>query len=524
VRRGSVVLLAVAAAAFPACASAAPVLVLGRDGRATVRNDPFVTGPAVTPAPATAGPRSPTGAAGARLAARAATGRSVAPGRSSAASAPTVRPATAAKGKSKPARKPKPPPITLLSELGRLKRTHSITTAAYTGYVASFNSALATEKRLRGTRKTELEAVTETMHQIAISHQLTASRLPALFATLAANQRWWSNGPLLYADQRVEFAGSQLVWQYYPGQGIQLQVLGNFGKADGLFTGGKADYPAMEQLLTELIPLAARRGGGRTWEYYFNFDGGAPPWTSAMSQATGLEALTRAYKATGNGYYLGVATSALPIFSVAPPIGVNVTTAVGTRFLQYTFAPQTAILNAFLQTLIGLDDFAHASGNKLAAGLFAAGNALAEAEVPSYDTGAWSLYQPGIEDTLNYHELVTGFLAQLCALTTAPVYCTTAQHFQAYLNIPPGLTQLTFRAGTQAAFPLRFRLSKYSHVGVVMTRGTQSVFSTSASLPYGNDWFTIPRLRQAGTYGVALTAGDLAGNFARITGTLHITR
>ena len=33
-----------------------------------------------------------------------------------------------------------------------------------------------------------------------------------------------------------------------------------------------------------------------------------------------------------------------------------------------------------------------------------------------------------------------------------------------------------------------------------------------------------PRLRQAGTYGVVLTATDLAGNFARITGTLQITR
>ena len=119
------------------------------------------------------------------------------------------------------------------------------------------------------------------------------------------------------AAQRVEFAGSQLVWEYYPGQGIQLQVLGSFGKADGLYTAGPADYSAMEQLLAELIPLAAERGGGLAWEYYFNFDGGRPPWTSAMSQATGLEALTRAYQATGNQYYLTVASQALPVFTVA---------------------------------------------------------------------------------------------------------------------------------------------------------------------------------------------------------------
>jgi hypothetical protein len=498
-------MLTVAAAAFPAGASAAPVIVLHRDGRATVRNDPFVTGPAVTPAPATAaGPGRRARIADVRVA--------------------TARAAAATKGPTRPAKRKAPPPITVVSELARLQRTRAITPAAYRGDVASFNAALASEKRLRGTRRTELESVTETMHQIAVSHQLTASRLPALFATLAANQQWWTTGPLLAADQRVEFAGSQLVWQYYPGQGIQLQVLGNFGKVDGLYTAGIGQYPAMEQLLSELIPLAAQRGGGLTWEYYFNFDGGSPPWTSAMSQATGLEALTRAYEATQNAYYLNVATKALPIFSVPPPVGVKIKTNVGTRFLQYTFAPQTPILNAFLQTLIGLDDFAHVSGNPTAAALFAAGNAEAQAEVPSYDTGAWSLYQPGVEDTLSYHTLVTGFLQQMCTLTAAPVYCTTAQHFQAYLTIPPVLTQLTLRAQLKTGFSLRFRLSKYSHVGLVVTRGTQTVFATSANYGYGVDSFAIPRLTQAGIYGVRLAATDLAGNFARITGTLQITR
>ena len=78
-----------------------------------------------------------------------------------------------------------------------------------------------------------------------------------------------------------------------------------------------------------MIPLAARRGGGLTWEYYFHFDGGAPPWTSAMSQATGLEALGRAYPATGKPHYLTVAPQALPIFSAGPPVGVSVRDAAG---------------------------------------------------------------------------------------------------------------------------------------------------------------------------------------------------
>jgi hypothetical protein len=54
-----------------------------------------------------------------------------------------------------------------------------------------------------------------------------------------------------------------------------------------------------------------------------------------------------------------------------------------------------------------------------------------------------------------------------------------------------------------------------------VTRGTSIVFSTSASFAYGAGTFTVPALK-AGTYGVALAATDLAGNFSRITGTLTV--
>jgi hypothetical protein len=490
-RRSLSVLLVVAA--FPASATAAPVLVLGHNGQATVRNDPFLSGAALTPAPASGPARS------------------------------TI--ARAARSRGRPKKRPKRrPPITFLSELGRLDRTRGIASTAYRRDVAAYDGALATEKHLHGTRATELAAVTETMHQIAVAHQLTPSRLPALFATLAANVQWWTTGPLLSSGERVAFAGSQLVWEYYPGQGIQLQVLGSFGKADGLYTSGAAGYPALEQLLAELIPLAAQRGGGLTWEYYFNFDGGSPPWTSAMSQATGLEALSRAYEATKNPYYLTVAAQALPMFTQAPPAGVDVKTALGTRFLQYTFAPQLSIINAFLQTLIGLYDYAQVSGNPTAAALFAAGNAEAQAEVPQFDTGAWSLYQPGVEDDLSYHELVTGFLQQLCTRTAAPVYCTTAQHFQAYLTTPPTLQQLTLRGKVRTATSLRFRLSKASRVGVVVTVGARTILSTSASFPSGIGSFTIPKQPRAGTYSVRLSATDLAGNFANVSGSLQVAR
>ena len=317
-------------------AHAATVLVMGPGGHVSTRQDPFV--PAAAPTPA-----------------------------------PSAVQATAAAAPARPAKAPGQLQKTFAGQLVRLRNSGAITAAAYATYDSSFNAALAAERRLRGTRASELEAVIENLHDIAVDGKLTSGRLPVLFEILNDNRQWWTSGPIPSASQYVEFAGSQLVWEYYPGQGIELQVLATFGKADGLYTAGAADYSQMEQVLAQMIPLAVNRGGGPTWEYYFHFDGGTPPWTSAMSQGTAIEALTRAYEATQNSSYLQLAHQALALFTVPPPVGVRVPTALGARYVQYSFTPGTSIINAFLQSLIGLYDYAQASHDPLAQQLFNAG-------------------------------------------------------------------------------------------------------------------------------------------------------
>ena len=107
--------------------------------------------------------------------------------------------------------------------------------------------------------------------------------------------------------------------------------------------------------------------------------------------------------------------------------------------------------------------------------------------MPQFDTGAWSLYQPGVEDTLSYHELVTGFLQQLCTRTKVPVYCVTAQHFTAYLTTPPALQLLTQHVRKGKSSSISFHLSKISRVGIVVIGpGGNTLFSTSATFGYGN--------------------------------------
>jgi len=375
-------------------ALASDVLVLGPDGQAVQREDPFLglTPPAV-PASAAHSPH-----------ARAARG------------GPSVS-----------------------GVLHRLRRTHAISAAAYRRYGGDYASASAALRRLRGTRSTELGAVLATLRAIAAGNALSPSRLPALFTTLERNEQWWTRGPLLSAGQRVEFKGSELVWEYYQGQGIQLQELGSFGKADGLYTAGKADYGRMKSLLDEIVPLGAKRAGKLTWEYYFSFGGGRPPWASAMAQGTAVEAFTRAYQAFRDRRWLAVAHRALPELDTRPPRGVSVKTSRGLRFLLYSFdsSSKDAVLNGFLQTLIGLYDYAHVSRDRRAASLFARGDAEARFEVPHYDTGKWSLYQPGVLDSPDYHNLVTGFLQELCDRAHAKVYCTTAARFRGYAKHPP---------------------------------------------------------------------------------------
>jgi hypothetical protein len=342
-------------------------------------------------------------------------------------------------GRARAAAAPRATHASVLAALGRMYQRGAITSASYSSYVASMRAALGALPHLSGTRARELGAVIAILRQITAGGNLTPGRLPALFLTLNRNRQWWTTGPLPADGQLINFTGSGINWEYYPGQGIELQQLSSFGKASYLMSHGPQGYKQGAALLSELIPLASRRSGGLTWEYYFNFDGGAPPWTSAMSQGTALQALANAYTATANRSYLQTAANALRVFTARPSRGVSVKTARGLRFVQYTFDPARSdeVINAFLQSLIGLYTYAQASGNPHAWQLFNRGNAEAKYELPSFDTGSWSLYQPGVADTISYHELVTGFAQRLCSITHAPVYCTTAAHFQAYLQHPP---------------------------------------------------------------------------------------
>jgi hypothetical protein len=464
--------------------------------------------------------------------------------------------------------------------LQNLQGRGAITEAAHQQYYSDYLAARRSLGRTSGTRRVELGGVLANVQAIAASGGFTPSRLPALFLTLERNRQWWTTGPLLSSGQRVSFPSSKLVWEYYPGQGIEIQWLGTFGEGNGFYLSGH-ENANLRQLVGEVLPLATKRAGGIAWEYMFQFDGGLPPWTSGLSQGTALQVLSRAWSRFKEPTYLTVAQQALGIFETPPPAGVRVQMPAGAHYLEYTYAPRVRILNGFVQAVIGLYDFASITKDPLGLQLFEAGDAEARAEVPRYDTGAWSMYDQHSESDLSYHDLLTEFLEHLCqrtrkgppsttastpppTTTTPPaggsssspggttsgtggasaasarssnassaqadapiaadqLYCTTAQRFTADRRTPPIVALLThtLRGGTRGG--VRMSLSKVSTVGLTVRQGGRVVWTNRATVERGQPRLLWVTPAAGGTFTVTLSATDLAGNFATAIGTIVVS-
>jgi hypothetical protein len=268
---------------------------------------------------------------------------------------------------------------------------------------------------------------------------LNGGRMPALFLQLRRNTEFWEKEPRIGLAERVEFDGDPLVFQHYAGFGLQIQPLGNFGKANGLWkecteTPRDCKRDKLHALLESMLRVSSWRAGAKAWEYWFPFGGGYPPWASGMAQATGMQALARGAVFFAEPRFMIAASRALPLFQKPPPAGVRVRAHHGYHYLLYSFAPRLRVLNAFLQTITGLHDYAQLNADRRARRLFRAGDRAARRETPRYDTGRWSYYSLPLKNlsSNDYHLLVIGFLENLCERTHARVYCRTARRFIRY--------------------------------------------------------------------------------------------
>jgi D-glucuronyl C5-epimerase C-terminus len=381
--------------------------------------------------------------------------------------------------------------------LQSLKASAAITQAQYAQYYNAYVAAKRSLARLSGTRRSELGAVMANLQAMAAGGYFVPSRLPALFLTLENNRHWWTTEPLLANGTRVSFPGSKIVWEYYAGQGIEIQWLGTFGEANGYYLSGH-ENANLRQLLGEVLPLATKRAGGIAWEYLFRFDGGKPPWTSGLSQGTALQVLARAWSRFKEPALLSAAQQAVGIFETAPASGVQVKTAAGSEYAEYTYAPSDRILNGFIQALVGLYDYTQITKDPLGLQLFEAGDAEARAEVPHYDTGAWSLYDQYSESNLNYHELLTEFLQHLCERTRkgppmstapapAPAPTGTSTTPTTTTTTPTTTTPTTTQGGTSPGEQASVHASAAGGTASTASALARAAASTPALTPIAGD-------------------------------------
>ena len=410
----------------------------------------------------------------------------------------------------------------------------AITREAHDSYRRLYDESRSVRKRLSGVRRAELHSVIATLERIAAGRDLDAARMPVLFLILERNTEFWRSAPLPAPGARLTLGSSPVIFQYYRGQGLQLQPLASFGRANALYNAcvGRNTRPgvpcrrgALRELLDAMVALGVPRGGFTAWEYYFEYAGGRAPWISGLAQGTAVQALARGAELLGEPAYLEVGRSALGAFEHRPPVGVSVPADGGNHYLIYSFNPRLRVLNGFLQAVSGLHDFARASNEPRALALFEAGDRAARAAVPRYDTGAWSLYaRPGRESNLGYHRLVRDFLANLCERTEATVYCDGETRFTRYLYEHPRLELGPTRRGRAGRpLPIRFRLSKISRVSIRVTRGGRLVFASRQTLGYGRRAFVF-RAPAGGRYRFRLEAADLRNHHRVVRGSLLVQR
>ncbi len=522
---GGLALALLLALVLAPAAPASPLLTLRPDGTTITRDDRTLPPAAATSLPGVRSPRTARPAPAGGLGARA------------AATKRTVR-----------------------GELARLLAAGAIDQAAHDGNRGIYVDALALRAKLSGARRLALGAVLRNLEDVAASGGLEPSRLPALFETVARNRQWWSNGPLLGNGARVSFSGSRIVWQFYAGEGLQIQWLATFGKANGLWQGGFD--ASLRALLDETLALAAQRAGGIAWEYLLRFDGGRPPWVSGLAQGTALQALARAAVRFDEPRYFEAARAGLGIFREAPPSGVRVATPAGAHYLIYSFAPGLRVLNAFTQALNGLHDFGALANDAEGRALFAAGEAQLRAELAAYDTGGWSLYALGGRDAnVSYHTLARDFLRGLCQRLTedaaraapppvapappgggavpvpvpgpvAPVaaldptpYCAAAERWTQYLTRPPVVKLVSRRARGGKPAVLKLSVSKPSRVTLRLRRANRTVIVLAGQLGSGRRGLRWPEPpRAAGRYEVLLHAQDITERESSGKATLRLLK
>jgi hypothetical protein len=267
----------------------------------------------------------------------------------------------------------------------------------------------------------------------ALWDSYTKPRALALFAQLEANLDYLETH--IVPPGRIDVADDEgVVYRWFPGKGLEFHPLAAFGALNAAALAQDPDRTATlaNALASRGIP---RNGLGLIWEYSFNFGFGRPPWVSGMAQAVAAQAFARAAAVLETPDYAFLATRA---YAAVPTLTMQLSTGPWVKL--YSFSREI-VLNAQLQAVLSLLQYAADSGDPNVAALAQRLNASAQAMLPRFDTGDWSLYElGGAYATKEYELFVTQLLAKLAARTQDPFWLDASQRFHGYYYDPPEVT------------------------------------------------------------------------------------
>jgi hypothetical protein len=267
----------------------------------------------------------------------------------------------------------------------------------------------------------------------ALWDSYTKPRALALFAQLETNLDYLETH--IIPPGRVDVADEEgVVYRWFPGKGLEFHPLAAFGALNAAAT--SQDPDRTETLANALAARGIPRGGaGLIWEYAFNFGFGRPPWVSGMAQAVAAQAFGRAAAVLEDPDFAFVAKRA---YAPVPTLTMQLSTGPWVRL--YSFSREV-VLNAQLQAVLSLLQYAADSGDPTVDALAQRLNASAQAMLPRFDTGDWSRYElGGAYATKEYELFVTQLLAKLAARTQDPFWLDAAQRFHGYYYDPPDVT------------------------------------------------------------------------------------
>jgi hypothetical protein len=379
--------------------------------------------------------------------------------------------------------------------------------------VGQYREALARVRPLLRTlpplRAAELRSV---LHDVASLWRAygTPQRALVLFTTLAENEDYLASHRLP-ADGTDVTAPDGVVYREFPGHGLVFHPLAEFAQLNNLVSSGQDEAAA--QLATALLARGIETGGALRWEYEFPFSVGTPPWTSGMAQAVAAQALARAGDRLSDPALLDAADAAA---RAVPQLLLDLPAGPWVRLYAWS---SIAVLNAQLQTVLSLGDYAAIAGDADAAALADRLQAAAQTLLPRFDTGFWSLYSlKGDESPLGYHDYVIQLLKRLAVRTGDQSWRDVADRFQEYETQPPEVHVAAAETtiypdphdGYRDAAPLRFWLSKLSTVTLRAGKTVETL-----TLEHGPHviWWD-PGEVAAGVYHPRLTAVDQTGKRA----------